>query len=104
MTLGFIETIYFAQHRADYFGSDDAYSAVQQALLSNPQLGPVIRGCGGLRIIYLYLPESQRVVFLDVYDKDDAEDITLEERKRLAATAQAMRLQFQQQSELRKLL
>ena len=49
MTLAFTETSSFMQYRDDYFVTDSAYSDVQQALLSNPQLGPVMRGCGGLR-------------------------------------------------------
>ena len=50
-----------------------------------------MRGCGGLRVIYLHLPDLQRIVFLDVYDKDGAEDITPEERKNFASIAQALR-------------
>ena len=50
---------------------------------------------GGLRVIYLYLPDSQRMIFLDVYDKDEADDLTPEERKEFAATAQEIRLEFQ---------
>ena len=34
---------------------------------------------------YLYLPESGRVVFINVYDKDEAEDLTPEERKEYTA-------------------
>ncbi len=104
------------QYRDDYFVTDSAYSDVQQVLLSNPKLGPVMRGCSGLwkirwadpkrrkgkrdglRIIYLYLPEFQRVVFLDVYDKDEADDLTPEQRKEFAADAEKIRLEFQFQS------
>lgn len=114
MTLAFSETTNFMQYRDEYFVTDGAYSAVQQALLSDPQAGPVMRGCGGLRkmrwsdprrskgkrsglrIIYLYLPEAQRIVFMDVYDKDEADDLTPEERKEYAAIAQIIRLEFQQ--------
>ena len=116
MTLGFTETTNFAQFRDDYFVTDSAYSDVQQALLSDPHTGPVMRGCGGLRkmrwsdprrgkgkrgglrIIYLYLPELQRIIFLDVYDKDEADDLTPEERKEFAAVAQEIRLEFQKRA------
>lgn len=116
MTLAFNETTNFMQYRDDYFVSDDTYSAVQQTLLSDPQAGPVMRGCGGLRkmrwsdprrgkgkrgglrIICLYLPESERIVFMDVYDKDEADDLTPEERKEYAAIAQAIRLEFRQRA------
>lgn len=98
MTLGFIETANVMQYRDNYFGTDSVYSDVQQALLSNPQLGPVMRGCGGLRIIYLHLPDIQRIVFLDVYDKDEVDDLTPEQRKELAADAEKIRLEFQDQN------
>ena len=48
--------------------------------------------------IYLYLPEAERVIFLDVYDKDEADDLTAEERREFAAIAQAIRLEFQHQA------
>ena len=116
MTLAFNETTNFMLYRDDYFVSDATYSAVQQALLSDPQAGSVIRGCGGLRkmcwsdprrgkgkrgglrIIYLYLPESERIVFMDVYDKDEADDLTPEERKEYSAIAQIIRLEFRQRA------
>ncbi len=112
MTLAFIETRLFMSVREEYFDGDASFSALQQGLLSDPLAGSVMRGCGGLRkvrwpdprrgkgkrgglrVIYLYLPETSQVVFLDVYDKDDAEDVTPDERKALTATAQALRLQF----------
>ena len=47
---------------------------------------------------HLHLPESKRIVFLDVYDKDEADDLTPEERKEYSAIAQAIRLTFQQKS------
>ncbi len=51
-----------------------------------------------MRIIYLYLPEFQRVIFLDVYDKDEADDLMLEQRKEFAADAEKIRLEFQHQN------
>ena len=48
-------------------------------------------GCGGLRIIYLHVPEAQVVLFLKVYDKDEAEDLTPEQRRALAQSAKILR-------------
>ena len=119
MTLAFTETTNFMEYRDDYFVSDHYYSAVQQSLLSDPQSGSVIRGCGGLRkmrwpdprrgkgkrgglrIIYLYLPEYERIVFLDVYDKDEADDLTPSERKEYAELANRIRLEFKQKEKVR---
>jgi hypothetical protein len=40
-----------------------------------------------LRIVYLYIPEAQRFFMLDVYDKDEAEDLSPADRARLAQLA-----------------
>ena len=109
MTLGFIETQKFMQVREDYFAGDDAYSALQQALLAAPNSGAVMPGCGGLRkmrwpdtrrgkgkrgglrIIYLYVPEAQVILFLKVYDKEEADDLTPEQRKLLTQLCKDLR-------------
>ena len=109
MTLGFIETRKFMQTREDHFAGDESYSALQQALLADPDLGNVMPGCGGLRkmrwpdprrgkgkrgglrIIYLHVPEAQVVLFLKVYDKDAAEDLTPEQRRILSQSARILR-------------
>ena len=103
------ETRKFVRVREDYFAGDEAYSALQQALLADPDVGSVMPGCGGLRemrrpdprrgkgkrgglrIIYLHVPEAQVVLFLKVYDKDEAEDLTLEQRRALAQSAKILR-------------
>ncbi len=46
---------------------------------------------GGLRIIYLHVPEARVVVFLKVYDTDDAEDLTSEQRKMLTQSIKVLR-------------
>ena len=46
---------------------------------------------GGLRIIYLHVSEAQVVLFLKVYDKDEAEDLTPEQRRALAQPAKILR-------------
>ena len=92
MTLGFTETRLFMEVRDEYFGSDTSYAALQQAILTDPQIGTVMRGCGGLRkvrwpdprcgkgkrgglrVIYLHVPEAQLVLFLYVYDKDETDN------------------------------
>lgn len=84
VTLAFSETRKFARTREDYFAGDDAYSALQQALLADPDTGSAIRGCGGLRkmrwpdprrgkgtrgglrIVYLHVPDASVILFLKV--------------------------------------
>lgn len=44
----FIETRLFSRLVQEYL-SDDEYSALQRALIENPEIGPVIPGSGGVR-------------------------------------------------------
>ena len=109
MTLTFIETRKFMETREDYFAGDAAYSALQQALLADPEQGNVMPGCGslrkirwpdprrgkgkrgGLRIIYLYVPEAQVILFLKVYDKDETANLSAEQRRVLKGLAETLR-------------
>lgn len=109
MRLTFIETSGFTEALPDYFPSDEAYAKFQGALLTAPEQGDVMPGCGGLRkvrwrdsrrgkgrrgglrIIYLHLPEDATVFLLDIYDKDEADDLSPDERKALTALAQHFR-------------
>jgi mRNA-degrading endonuclease RelE of RelBE toxin-antitoxin system len=101
MDVTFVETSNFTAAIEDYFGSDDRYFHLQDFLLRNPESGAVIPGTGGvrklrwpdprrgkgkrggLRVIYLHVPEADVILFLDVYDKDEADDLSAED-KRLA--------------------
>lgn len=52
---------------------------------SDPQRGKGKRG--GLRVIYLLVPEVRVVVLVDVYDKDEADDLTTKEKRVVARLA-----------------
>lgn len=102
----FVELPPFERLRASYL-DDDAYKALQIELVLNPQAGDVIEGTGGLRklrqpdprwgkgkrgglrvICYWWLGGEQFWLFT-VYDKDQADDLTTEQRnavKRLLQT------------------
>lgn len=89
----------FSRSRADYFPNDEAYAAAQSELANNPRAGDAMPGCGGvrklrlpdrrrgkgkrggLRLIYLQLSEARVIVLLDVYDKNEKDDLTAEEKK-----------------------
>lgn len=102
-----VEMSGFAASREDYFGSDDEFAAFQTFLMSDPLAGQVIKDSGGLRkirwrrvghgrrgglrIIYLNLPQYQRLYLLDVYAKAEQDDLTADERHQLAAVAEAVR-------------
>jgi mRNA-degrading endonuclease RelE of RelBE toxin-antitoxin system len=86
----FIETRLFTRLVLEYLNDDD-YGALQQALLQNPDAGPVIPGSGGVRklrwaasgrgkrggyrVIY-YVKRTHGVIWLlTMYPKNVAENI-----------------------------
>ena len=108
MRAAFIEMKEFTEWVADHL-PDDVLAALQQELMANPEAGDVIPGCGGLRkirtvdprrgkgkragnrVIYLHVPEAKWFFLLDVYGKDEKEDLTTSEKKWLAKLADRLR-------------
>lgn len=104
----FVESKGFTRDLPDYM-SDDEYAELQRCLVSNPQSGPVMPQCGGLRklrvadqrrgkgkrgglrIIYFHIPEIGRIYLLDIYDKDETDDLTRSQCRQLTALAAALR-------------
>lgn len=46
---------------------------------------------GGLRVVYLYIEEISAVVLFAVYDKDDAADLTPDQKRNVSAAAESAR-------------
>ena len=111
MKLSFSEESTFAKLRDSLFGPETTsseYPAFQAALMDNPRAGAVIPGAGGarkirwadpsrgkgkrsgIRVIYFYLEEADRILFLAAYDKN-VEDMTPDEKKEVARLIQAFR-------------
>jgi hypothetical protein len=96
----FRETPTFTQ-RIEAFGDKDLLKAIQDTILENPLVGSTIAGTGGLkkfrmadpsrgkgkrgglRVIYLDLPDREITYLLYLYTKDEAEDLTPDEKKAL---------------------
>jgi len=90
----------------DYF-SDEEYRVFQAHLAANPSLGDVMPGTGGfrklrwqdprrgkgrrggLRIIYYHFPAYQQIWLLTLYGKDEAADLTPEQKKSLRRAIEA---------------
>jgi mRNA-degrading endonuclease RelE of RelBE toxin-antitoxin system len=90
----FIESGGFSRVVLQHFGSDDAYREFQAALMERPDRGPVIPGAaplrkarwaepgrkkgkrGGLRVIYIHVPDMETFYLLDVYAKDESDDLS----------------------------
>jgi hypothetical protein len=108
MKATFIETTGFTTAVADYL-SDHAYAQFQQRLMMNPAAGDVMPGCdglrkartadprrgkgkrGGARVIYLHVPTAKRFYLLDVYGKDEKDDLSADEKKQLRQLAEQLK-------------
>jgi hypothetical protein len=106
----FIESTQFTK-TVDRFLDDEAYSALQRAVMQRPDAGKVMSGCGGLRklripdpgrrkgkrggarIIYLHVPAVDWIFLLDVYDKDEKDDLSKAEKKILRDLAEQFKKQ-----------
>ncbi len=100
MNATFIELPPFERLRASYL-DDAAYRALQVELMANPMAGDVIEGTGGLRklrqpdprrgkgkrgglrVIYYWWLGGDQFWLFTVYDKDQADDLTPEQRRLL---------------------
>ena len=102
----FVELPAFAKYRADYL-DDAGFSALQQSMLKNPEAGDVIEGTGGLRklrhgdprrgkgkrgglrVIYYWWDGGRQFWLFTLYDKDEMENLTADEKKALKAMLKA---------------
>jgi mRNA-degrading endonuclease RelE of RelBE toxin-antitoxin system len=98
----FVELPAFARHRADYL-DDPAFARLQVELMKNPEAGDLIRDSGGLRklrfadarrgkgkrgglrVIYYWWDAGSQFWLFTVYDKDQADDLSPEQRRALKA-------------------
>ena len=100
MKLVFFETPLFSRLLSEYL-DDQEYRALQLALLENPEMGDLMSGTGGfrkvrwqdprrgkgkrggLRVIYYHLSTDHQIWFFTLYDKNEAVDLTSDEKKLL---------------------
>ena len=98
MRFVFIESLEFTRWVGEYL-SDEVLSALQRRLTNDPEIGDVMPGCGGLRkvriadprrgkgkrggirVIYLYVPESEVIYLITVYRKDQKDDLSANDKK-----------------------
>jgi hypothetical protein len=96
----FIEAPIFTQPLPDYLGDDDC-RGLQFFLTRSPDAGDIIPGTGGfrkvrwadrrrgkgkrggLRVIYYYLAADTQIWLMSVYDKDEAVDLSAQEKRAL---------------------
>jgi mRNA-degrading endonuclease RelE of RelBE toxin-antitoxin system len=84
---------------------DEQYRLLQAALVTAPETGSVIHGGGGLRklrwagsgrgkrggtrVIYRWFPERDRLVMLFVFLKNERDDLSAQQLKRLRLVAES---------------
>ena len=94
----FVETSVFTRRIQEHL-SDDEYAELQFFLADRPDAGKIIKGSGGirklrwagsgrgkrggLRVIYYWWVARERISMLTVYSKNERDDLTAEQLKRL---------------------
>jgi hypothetical protein len=99
----FIEAPAFTRHVSGYL-SDDDYKELQASLARNPETGDLMPGTGGfrkarwadarrgkgrrggLRIIYYHFKLDSQIWLMTLYNKDEAGDLTVKEKKALKSS------------------
>ena len=120
ISLWFRETRGFTAVLDDYFGGDEHLRLLQLLLVRDPEAGSVMPGCGGarkirwpdprrskgkrggLRIIYLHVPAAQNILLIDVYNKDEMEDISPQDKKEIRALADQYRREVLEEIERKR--
>ena len=93
----FVELPAFERNRSNYL-TDEAYRALQNEMLKDPEAGDVITGTGGLRklrygdatrgkgkrgglrIIYYWWDPKKQFWLFTIYDKDELSDLSPKEK------------------------
>lgn len=102
----FVELPAFAKYRANYL-DDEGFRGLQQSMLKNPEAGDVIEGTGGLRklrhgdprrgkgkrgglrVIYYWWDGGRQFWLFTLYDKDEMENLSADEKKLLKTMLKA---------------
>mgnify|MGYP001194466429 FL=1 len=102
MNAHFVEFPGFTEVVEYYLKDDESYFRLQTYLAHSPEMGSLIAGTGGirklrwpdsrrgkgkrsgLRVWYLYIPSHHQFLMIDIYDKDEADDLSSEQKRRLS--------------------
>ena len=89
--------------------TDDDLKALEEELLNNPKAGDAIKGTGGIRkiripienkgkgkrsgarVIYVDIELKETIYFINVYTKDEKDDLTEEEKKAFKAVVKILK-------------
>jgi hypothetical protein len=106
MKATFVELPAFERHRGSYL-SDEDFAALQAMLVARPDVGDVVPGTGGLRklrfvdrrrgkgkrgglrVIYFHWAAGEQFWLFTLYDKDEATDLNVGQRRVLKVAFEA---------------
>lgn len=109
MTRTFIEVKSFTTKWYDLGLTDDDLRALQNVLLEDPKAGDTISGTGGLRkiripmenrgkgkrggarVLYVDIELKEKIYFVNVYTKDEKDDLTPDEKKAFKAVIKMLK-------------
>jgi len=104
----FVETEAFTERVRELL-DDDTYRAFQNDLVRSPGMGAGMPGCGGLRkarigepergkgkrggcrVIYLIIPEVERIDLLAIYSKNTQDNLTVQQCRAMKTLAEKAR-------------
>jgi hypothetical protein len=94
----FRQTTWFTKQVSELL-TDEEYSKLQWRLIEYPEAGDVIKASGGIRkirqsakgkgtrggarVIYYFAAENQEIYLLDIYAKNEREDLSIEQLREL---------------------
>jgi len=103
----FIEVPMFTKKWRELGLSDKVLRDLQNVLLENPKAGDVIQGTGGLRkiriplddigkrgggrVLYVDVELKETIYFINVYTKNEKDDLTEEEKKAFKAVIKILK-------------
>jgi hypothetical protein len=106
----FVETKKFTEQITDLV-SDETYREFQNELVLHPDKGDMMPGCGGVRkvrmaakgkgtsggarVIYLHIPNHDRIYLLYLFTKGTAANLSAEGKKAVREIAQAIKIHLQ---------
>lgn len=102
---GFTETHRFTKRAASLL-TDEEYAKLQDDLCSEPEAGAIIKGSGGIRkirqsfggrgkrggarVIYYWAVSREKIIMLDIYAKNEKEDLSRAELKELSGLLRSL--------------
>ena len=107
MNRTFIEVPMFVKKWQELGLTDENLRELQNILLENPKAGSVIQGTGGLRkiripmeekgkrggarVLYVDIELKESIYFVNVYSKNEKEDLTEDEKKAFKAVVKILK-------------